>query len=130
MSSDPNHKAPISLQDLAAGYKGLISLSTLSHHVKGLPSAQEAGRLCTKLKTEEEEMLVKHLKEQAALGFPYIHRGITEVANSILWACCEREHLKFQPLGKQWSARFVLKENQDLLEQCLNMAVLEARNML
>jgi hypothetical protein len=140
-SSDRNRKAPISLRDLAARYRGLISVTTLSRRIKRLPSALEVGQLRTRLKTEEEDMLVKHLKEQAAVGFPYTHRAIMEVGNDILRARCGREHSNFRPLGKRWSARFVLRRSQEIKTywstslhssraQCVNATVLEAWNSL
>jgi hypothetical protein len=130
-------KAPISLRDLVTRYRGLINLTTLSRRVKGLPSASDAGRLRTKLKPEEESMLVKHLQDQAALGFPYTHRGIVEVANDILRARHERQRTQFRPLGKRWSSRFMLRHSHEIKAywstslhsnraKCVNSVVLEA----
>jgi len=71
-SSDRNRKAPISLRDLAARYRGLISVTTLSRRIKRLPSALEVGQLRTR-------------------------RAIMEVGNDILRARCGREHSNFRP---------------------------------
>lgn len=140
-SSDLHQPPPISLRDLAARYNGLVNVTTLSRRLKRLPSKLDDARKRTILKTEEETVIVKYLQQQAAVGFPCTHRTILEVANSILRARHERERTKFQALGKNWSARFVMRHHDEIKTywskslqgtraECVNATVIEGWNEL
>lgn len=110
-STDLKRRRPRSLRDIVAGYGSLITVTTLSRRVKGLPSASDIGHKRTKLKPEEESCLVDELRVQAGHGFPMTHRIVKEVATDILRRRHEREGTKFQPIGRTWSAKFMLRHS-------------------
>ena len=110
-SIDPNQTPPVSLRNIVACYRGLINVTTLSRRLNRLPSQAEDAHRRTKLTTEEEDVIVQHIWDQGALGFPCGHRTVLEVGNSILSARHERERTKFQPLGNGWSAQFVVRHS-------------------
>lgn len=108
VSTDHKRRRPRSLRDIVLGYGGLITVTTLSRRVQGLLSASDIGCQRRKLKPDKECCLVDELLAQAGQGFPMMHRMVKEVATDILRRRHEQEGTKFQPVGRTWSANFVL----------------------
>jgi hypothetical protein len=113
-STDPKHRHPRSLRDITNCYGKLITIATLARRVQGLPSTSDIGLKHRKLTPEEEDCLVDELHAQAGQGFPMTQRMVTEVATDILRHRCEREGTKFQPIGKTWSAKFMLRHSDKI----------------
>jgi hypothetical protein len=72
------------------------------------------GRSRTKLKAEEETVLVKQLLFMGSRGFPHSQKTVREEATKILRARCEREHKKYVPLGKRWPTAFMFRHSDQL----------------
>jgi len=68
----------------------------------------------TKLKCEEEVLVVQHIRKEGEKGHPCTHRFVLGMANDILRARCKREHITFQPVGKNWSGRFVERHSNQI----------------
>jgi len=113
-SFDSTQKRPRSLRDIVGQFGSIVNLATLSRRVKDLPSAKEVGRSRTKLKAEEETVLIKQLIFMSSRGFPYSQRMVREEATKILRARCERECTKYVPLGKRWPTAFMLRHSDQL----------------
>ena len=114
-ASGPNARKPRSLRDLVLHSNGFITATTLSRCLKGLPSARDvAVTKLAKLRLDEEERLVSHVLTQGRLGFPYTHKVLSEVANSILQKRHERDGTTFRPVGKHWSFNFVRRHDNEL----------------
>jgi len=113
-SSDPHRKSPVSLHDLVSLHNGLITKTTLSRRVPGGRSKSQVAHMRTKLKHEEEALIVRHIRKEGDKGHPCTHRFVLGLANDILRARCKREHITFQPVGKNWSGRFVERHSDQI----------------
>ena len=92
----------ISIRKAAEIYN--VSHATLARRVRGTQSRRDNTPNCRSLRATEEEVIVKHILELDAQGFPVRHAYLRDMADRLLLS------RGAPPVGKNWVTRFVNRQ--------------------
>ena len=91
-----------------------LSHSTLLRLAQGGRSQAAFNASKQRLKPADDAILLQYIIELANRGFPLSYRRIAEHANELLQARSEKEEEDFEPVGKNWSERWVEQHATEL----------------
>jgi hypothetical protein len=91
--------ATLSLRRAAAIYN--VSRATLSNRQRGIPLRRDCAPNSMKLLKTEEDVIVQHILDLGARGFPPRLAAVKDMADSLL---AERHR---DPVGQNWATTFV-----------------------
>lgn len=81
-----------------------VSHATLARRVKGVQSRRDNTPNGSSLRATEEEVIVKHILELDAQGFPVRHSNLRDMADRLL------RSRGAPPVGKNWVTRFINRQ--------------------
>ena len=96
--------ATLSLRRAAAIYN--VSLATLGHRRAGRPPQADYWPKSKNLTKIEEEVVVEHILELVARGFPPRLAAVADMANSL------RAERNLAPVGTNWPSTFVKRQDE------------------